>query len=320
MATFKNRALTLATVGVLSGSALTIATNGDLQARVAVVEPPVTVLPQGGARGPGPRIQLEYPRRFEYFNVLGLDLQLGATFEHEHELPHTFKALSGLDLFLFGDAETRAASLGRVDANVSIEVISDLTTGFATPVRERGGPDFTLGSQTYTRFSHAGDFDHAAPATVILSGQATVGFKRYREIPNDIPVPRSYGHIGTLSLDTGAWTDFTRAERPSLHVAADHAYSSEGGLDFEGTASVSHSRIHAARFAHTAPLTMVLTGQATFTLDTPQARMTRVEATKVIGLTGGAFTDFFHDNKPHTGDEDDEILLMFANMMQGLDE
>jgi hypothetical protein len=317
MATFKNRALTLATLGALSGSVLSLGTLGVLQERTAVVEPPVTEVPAraGGAGRVGERFLLEFPRLHEHVSPLQIELFFNASFDHQHELPKTFQQRATLDLFLFGDVRAHISALFTAKSSLDIVVESSLTAEQHAVVRTASAIGVTLGSTAFARLTHAGSFDYAQAGRIDITGEAVTSYTRAITAHDE----RDYAHVAvSTGVQPSAVVTFTKAPRPTILPARDYAQRSTLVLDITGEAHKENSaeKTHAVFFASTHSI--ALTGAATYSTATAASHAIRYEATQVIGITGGSISSLRSDVLPHA-DEDDEILVLFAKMMNEID-
>jgi len=317
MATFKNRALTLATVGVLSGVAITLATNGVIQQKVAepsvIVTPPVT----GGWRpGRAPREwRHEYPRLYTHAAYIELTLDGETGFQHiRAPAPRDFKHTATLYVTIDGAAESWLSHLYRAQSSIALILESTTQSALEHLTTDTHGGDLVLESSTQSLYMPADGTYYADGAVVLeIAGSADVTFERAR-LPDEpvlaareyvhytdpvefvpeggsisafFPGPRAFGHVGTAELEFEAWSSVDYAPVRAPEAAHWHIGYLDIGLDGGANTALYHAenRFHGHRGVFDA----------------------------VVELA--SYTELQHDTLPAVYDEDAEILLLFAQMM-----
>lgn len=320
MATFKNRALTIATLGVLSGVPITLATDGLIQLP-EVVTPTVPTTPRavvaGGAR-PGGRITLEYARAYEHRSALELQLLLQSETVFETQVPRDYLRASTLDLFMFGDAGITFSQLFEARSAVRAVVTSDPTASFTQPVAFNLEQDATLRSDVVVHYSRAGEFTHYSSMPSRLEGTATVTFTRAPE-PVEVQPASSITHKGatTYALDGAASIRFLPA---AVEDARAHLHTSASHLDLHGDAYIAFTQYDAAQYHHVTFADIALDGAAAFSFETNEFRSLRMQGLQHALLDGAAYAAITHAETPVEYSDEEAILLLFAQIITDMED
>lgn len=327
MATFKNRALTLATVGVLSGVAITIATNGVIQQRAAIIEPPQVTAPAfggGTSRIVGEQFKLEYPRLYEFYSYLPIELHAQTRIDFERAQIRDRQFGSVNDIFLLVGAESNFASLQRAVGDVSITVLSAVTVSKTAIAHFTGDQDAYITSNAYTRYTPAGALDYAHASRIDVDAHATFVFERGPLIrvieteEGDIVAPvlvdaRDYAFTADARIfgDSEARAVFTAAPRQFDHLS-NHVIE----VEFDAHSVFEPVSREYADFRYASNGAVSVAGNAAYIVHTQHSDAYRYDARFDTQLFGIAMTEFVRDVLPRAYDEEEEILLLFAKMMQ----
>lgn len=119
--TFKNRALTIATVGILSGSAITIATDGLIQEAQAVVVPTIPQPVRAAAGGPLPELHISL--RGEYYDLIRFALFDKSTWDYHREPIRVSDTAKPITVMVFVNDVTTFTS--RIDTSVDWSILVD---------------------------------------------------------------------------------------------------------------------------------------------------------------------------------------------------
>ena len=206
MATFKNRALTIATVGMLSAAPITIATNGILQIPEAVAPPVEIPVPsQGGGARVGERFVLEYAKRHEHWSALTLELFSQTAFDHVHEIPVAFEHRSALDVYMWGDGVHHRSGHFFARSNIVVKIESSAKARQNKIQFLHLTGEFLLDSKVYARFASADGAHDCTIATPVTLHSAT-RFEHTRV--DDVVRPVTHTHVSdcTATLDGEATT------------------------------------------------------------------------------------------------------------------
>ena len=317
MATFINRALTIATVGLLSASPITIATNGIIQQQ-QVVEPPVVqpVRQQGGARV-GERFVLEYAKRHEHLSALTIELLGQASFHHVHEIPSAFAHRVALDVFMWGDADIYRSGYFLAQSSIDVTVETRTSSGENKISFVPVSGEVALDSAVYARFMPADGSHNCTIATPIkLHSDTQFDHHRVEEVVR--PVTHTHVSDHTATITGEAITSHHRV--PIALRTARHEATAGGTLQLEGEASLQYVTSDAANYWHRAHTDLTVTPDATFTAHTRDRINVRTIANLHTVLTGYSFATLQHDVLPHAYNDDEEILVLFAQMMEDIDE
>jgi len=248
MATFANRALTLATVGLLTANPLSLATDGRMQdASGVIVVPPVVEQPRGSGGLSASTTFIDYrvssfaksniqlylvsrttaefldnpPKDCTAHSAVTLLLDASVNVAQENE----YLAWSKLDLTVSGEhtASVHEVSKHTVGINVSLNVRS--TTEFRSPnvhsVPVNPTIGLTVGSIT----------DYESPTTSDSSSLNRVGFVLTGSNQSESITPVVYGYrasgnvLKVAGKNTATYNDIT---------AQSYKVSSNGGMTFTG--------------------------------------------------------------------------------------
>jgi len=333
MATFKNRALTLATVGVLTAFPLTVATNGALQPAEAVVEPEVPVTqPTGGVsryRAPGERFVLEYPRLHEHVSPLWVELfdQTRVEFDRAQIAQHEIR--SALDLFVTGISDTGYSSLQKASSRALLGLVSDVYADKGTLYPGRPAHAVEIRSNTVARVYHPGDFVHVSQLTARMGGEADALHwagrphkgPKVRPAPQPAPAPVQPAPAPAPApapktepapQPVVQETTVVQNTTPRTH---DHVATKAGQV--YGEASIRHLPADYREHSHRAVAVADIGGAATYWFDSDDYRIVvRVEAALNLGIFGGSVSAILHDTAPHVDEDDAEILALFMQIMR----
>lgn len=314
----KNRALTIATRGLLSAAAVTIATHGLIQ--LPTGEAPPVAIPEiaqgGGLRAPGEVFRLEYARRHEHLSVLDVEFFGGATFDHVHTVPAEYSHRSALDLYMWGDGTAHTAALYTARSSLTVTILSGTEAGenHVLVVPTSGALELT--GDHYLRVTHPGYFDHANDNAMVLDSGAWYQFTP--AVVDDRIIPSVYTYTGDHSVELTGAASIERTPAPPEH----YRHEGEWLLMLEGAGDVKFLRedtIEWTAYDYTASDELVGTfeGTATYAATTAQNVDARAGNTLSLAMYGHAAVTFRHgiNLEPEAGNEDDDLLVLFAQMM-----
>lgn len=315
----RNRALTIATRGLLSAAAVTIATHGLIQLPTGIAPPiEIPVVEQGGGvRSPGEIFKLEYPALHRHQSVLDIQFYGDSVFGHVHTVPSDYEHRTALDLYMWGDATYDRAALYAVQSSLAVNIVAgtEANAAYVVVVPARG--TLTLDGGAYLRVTHPGHFDYAEPAGITLgSGTAFEFIPAIDDTPKLIPTVYKYVSDYKVKL-TGTADIQQRAAPPTFFE-----YSTDDTVWIEGAADVTFLRSTTIEwvehsFTSSDTITATIEGAATYAATTTTNIDARHASALDITAYGTAATLFLHspDLLPHAYNDDDELLVLFAQMM-----
>lgn len=318
----RNRALTIATRGLLSAAAVTIATHGLIQIPTGIAPPieiPVTAPAQGGGvRAPGEVFKLEYPALHKHRSVLNVEFTGDSDFGHVHTAPADHAYRTALDLYMWGDSTSARDALYTARSSLAVRIVSQTESDAAYVVVVPAHGTLVLDGAAYLRGTHPGWFDFAEPAGLVLGSGATFGHERVvdEDEPRIIPAVYRFESDGTIEI-TGA-ADVRQAPVPPV----EHIYRSDHEYGIGGTVDASLLRVDTIEyvehvFTSSDAITATIAGTATYAATTTQNVDARVAGALDMTMYGTGAVTFRRTIEilPQAYNDDDEVLVLFAYMM-----
>jgi len=216
MATFKNRALTLATAGLLTSSPLALATEGLLQPAVVT---PVIQITQPQVTG-GVSTHIDYRIPYAAYSNLTFTLVVDAEGRVEIPKPSTFTYISHPDITLAIQSQARQSFLftTTTQAGITLRSSTEARTG-NDPITENN-TDITLRGGSSAGYSVPGSIKHDGRASFTLAanvdssseaptatantaeGVGELSLTGTHEVSSSVPASYKYkatGNVATLS-------------------------------------------------------------------------------------------------------------------------
>lgn len=315
----RNRALTIATRGLLSAAAVTIATHGLIQIPTGIAPPVEVPVPAqgGGVRAPGEVFKLEYPVRHHHRSVLDVQFYGEADFGHVHTVPAEHEHRTVLDLYMWGDAQYDRAALYTVRSSLAVNIVSRTEAEAAHVVVMPAHGEITLDGGAYIRVTHPGHFDYAEPGNLSIGSGASVEFT---PAPSDEPkiIPALYTYDSDYTIELYGTADIRQQPAPPARFE----HRTDDAVWIEGAADVKLLRTDTIEwvehsFTSSDAITATIEGAATYAATTVSNVDARHASALDIHAYGTAATLFTHspDLLPQPFNDDDEILVLFAQMI-----
>jgi len=284
MASIKNRALTIATVGLLSATPVTIATHGLIQLEIAAPPAAVTQAPRAYAGGPS-KIELDYA------------------------ISHIFK--SDGTIYLLSDTriefESAALELSRKDSHATFILHGSADVYKSTLYEIHPECKFVLTSNSVTERTQPGNFK---PSPVI-------GIDSNIKAVHWTAKTLSYKADTAFRIKSSPdYLIFTKAPEIALQPAS-YAFTTQSELALNNNASAKFLPSEAVSYVYAGDLSVQVEGQAAF----HYAQSGELKHISHAMITMDLESRYFIERLSRIPlDDDEEVLMLFVNALLESDE